>query len=90
MTSSSFSCSQRSITRVDCTISVDDSGDLTISADDLAGNNDIETETNYIIDTTPPVITLVAASPETVEYLNPYTDGAAIFTDNVDGTGSLV
>jgi len=90
VTSSSFSCSQTSITRVDCTISIDDSGDLTISADDLAGNNDMETEPNYIIDTTPPVITLIVPSPEIVEYLSSYTDGAAMFTDNVDGTGSLV
>ena len=45
-----------------------------ISADDVAGNNDTETESNYIIDTTPPVISLVVPSPETVEYLAAYSD----------------
>lgn len=81
-----FVCTQTSVTRVDCTISVDSSGDLTITADDLAGNNDTETEPNYIIDTGIPVISLITPSPETVEYLSSYTDGGAIFTDNEDGT----
>ncbi len=90
VTSSSFSCSQKSPSRVDCTIQIDDSWDFSISADDLAGNNDTETEPNYIVDTTPPVISLIAPSPEIVEYLSSYTDGLAEFSDNVDGTGSIV
>jgi len=90
VTSSLYSCTQTSPSRVDCTISIDDSWDLTISADDVAGNTDTETETDYIIDTIPPVISLLTPSPETVEYLSAYTDGWAIFTDNIDGTWSLV
>jgi len=90
LASSLFVCTQTSVTRVDCTISVDSSGDLTITADDLAGNNDTETEPNYIIDTGIPVISLITPSPETVEYLSSYTDGGAIFTDNENGTWSLL
>lgn len=69
-----MSCTQTSITRIDCTIQIDDSGDLTVSADDLAGNTDTDTEPNYIIDTIPPIISLVVPSPETVEYLSIYID----------------
>jgi len=90
VSSSLFSCTQTSPSRVDCTIQIDDSWDLTISADDLAGNNDTETEANYIVDTTPPVISLITPSPETIEYLSSYTDGWAEFSDDIDGTGSLI
>lgn len=72
---SAVSCVQTSNLRVDCTIQIDDSGDLVVSADDVAGNNTIQSELDYIIDTTPPVLTLITPSPETVEYLSAYADG---------------
>ncbi|MGB3023339.1 MAG: BspA family leucine-rich repeat surface protein [Candidatus Saccharimonadales bacterium] len=51
---SSFSCTQTSVTQVDCTVSVTSSGDLNIQATDVAGNVATKKETNYVIDTTPP------------------------------------
>ena len=49
-TTSNFSCTQTSATQVDCTIQIDDDGDLTISAtDDLSNGPATETESNYLI-----------------------------------------
>lgn len=90
VTYSGYSCVQINPTRVDCIVQIDDDGDLTIDATDLAGNNDTETEANYVIDTNPPVITLNGLDPETVEYLGAYTDADAIFTDVEDGTGTVL
>ena len=90
LTSSAYSCIQINPSQVNCTISIDTSGDLVISATDNAGNNDLENEDSYIIDTLPPVLTLVWNDPETVEYLASYSDAWADFTDNIDGTGSVV
>jgi len=90
LVSSSFLCVQTSLIRVDCTVDIDDSWNLVISASDIAGNNLTETEADYIIDTIAPVLSLVTPSPETIEYLSSYTDGWAIFTDNIDGTGALI
>jgi hypothetical protein len=89
-TYSSFNCVQTNPSRIDCTIQIDSSGDLEIDADDVAGNSANESEDNYIVDTVAPILSLVTASPETIEYLAAYIDGGAIYTDNVDGTGALV
>ena len=53
-TASTLSCTQTSPTQVDCTISVDTSGDLVISALDTSANSGSDTEINYIVDTIPP------------------------------------
>jgi hypothetical protein len=45
-----------------------------VSAEDLAGNTDVGIESNYVIDTIPPIISLIVPSPETVEYLSTYID----------------
>lgn len=51
---------QTSPTQVDCTISIDSSGDLTIHATDNSSNSDTDTETNYIVDTVDPNIPSVS------------------------------
>ncbi len=89
-TTSSFSCSQTNVSRVDCTITIDDSGDLIISATDTAGNNVSKSESNYVIDTTAPTLTLLWVSPQTVEYNSVFTDLWATYTDNIEGTWSVV
>ena len=60
VTASVLSCTQTSSTQVDCTISVDTSGDLVISADDTSANSGDDTETNYIVDTIAPNIPSVS------------------------------
>ncbi|MFZ2804475.1 MAG: fibronectin type III domain-containing protein [Patescibacteria group bacterium] len=60
---SSFVCTQTDGTTVDCTITVDDSGDLLISATDLAGNSASQAETGYVIVTQAPVISNIASVP---------------------------
>ncbi len=57
-TTSGFSCSQTTATRVDCTVSIDSSGDLVVTATDKAGNVTSKTEASYVIDTTKPVVTI--------------------------------
>ncbi len=47
-------CTQTSQTRVDCTASVSDTGDLVINANDTAGNADALTESGYVVTATPP------------------------------------
>ena len=65
-TTSNFSCTQTSATQVDCTIQIDDDGDLTISAtDDLSNGPATETESNYVIDTTPPVVAITSSPTAT-------------------------
>jgi hypothetical protein len=48
------------VVQVDCTISIDDTGDLTISAQDTSANTDEATEINYIIDLIAPNIPSVS------------------------------
>ena len=47
------------MTQVDCTVSIDDSGDLNISALDMAGNIATGSENLYVIDVIAPMISLV-------------------------------
>ncbi len=66
---------------------------VTYDVSDQAGNPATQvTRTVHVVDTTPPVITLVGTSPVTVEVGSPYTDAGATAADTVDGdlTGSLV
>ncbi len=57
-TTSSFACVQTTATQVDCTISIDTSGNLTIGMTNTSGQSITQTETNYFVDTTGPVPTM--------------------------------
>ncbi|TLY06534.1 MAG: DUF5011 domain-containing protein, partial [Thaumarchaeota archaeon] len=69
-----------------------------ISSTDLAGNVEHTAEFTWavnpplVVDTTPPVITLVGSNPVTVQFGSTYTDAGATATDNIDGniTPSIV
>jgi hypothetical protein len=56
----SLNCTQTDIKTVDCTISITSSGNLVMKATDDATNSGTDTETGYIIETTPPTITITA------------------------------
>lgn len=56
------------------------------NVDDSLGNAAVEkTTTVYVIDTTPPVITMLGSSPIDVPQGTTYTDAGATATDDVDG-----
>ncbi len=55
---SNLSCTQTTSTQVDCTIQIDDDGDLVIKVEDLAKNTVSGIQVWYMIDTVYPVITL--------------------------------
>ena len=66
---------------------------VTYDVTDNAGNSATQvTRTVNVVDTTPPVITLLGSSPLDVEVGSVYTDAGATASDNVDGdlTGSIV
>ena len=66
---------------------------VTYDVSDHAGNAATQvTRTVNVVDTTPPVITLLGDSLVTVEVGSPYADAGATAEDNLDGnvTGSLV
>ena len=70
-------------------------GSYTVTYDviDSSGNVAIQvTRTVNVVDTTPPVITLIGSNPETVEVNTSYVDAGATATDNNDGnlTSSIV
>jgi len=85
-----FSCVQTTAEQVDCIVTITDSWDIEVIASDLAGNTPSASENTYIIDTIPPVLSLVWSGVVTVEVATSYTDLWALFTDNVDGTWSVV
>ncbi len=87
---SNYSCTQTNSSTVDCTIQIDDSWNLQITATDNAGNSSSTSENNYIIDTTPAVITLNGSWTITLEIGDSYSDLGAEYNDNIDGTGSLI
>jgi len=89
-TTSSYSCTQTNANTVDCSISIDDSWDLQILATDNAGNTLTGLEIGYVIDTTPPVISLLGSWTITLEIGDSYSDFGAEYSDNIDGTGSIV
>ncbi|MCZ8330245.1 MAG: hypothetical protein O9282_02920 [Flavobacterium sp.] len=53
-----MNCTQTNATRVDCTISIDSNGTLVVNAIDSDGTSTNTSETNYIIDTVFPVLTI--------------------------------
>ncbi|HOS02117.1 MAG TPA: DUF5011 domain-containing protein, partial [Candidatus Hydrogenedentes bacterium] len=76
-------------------VNVDVVGSYTVTYDvtDAAGNAAVQVvRTVNVVDTTAPVITLLGASPVTVEVHNAYSDAGATALDNYDGdlTGSIV
>jgi len=77
------------------TVDVDVVGDyvITYNAVDTAGNNAVsQIRTVHVVDTTPPVITLLGTTPVTIEIHSTYTDAGATALDNYDGdiTSSIV
>ena len=93
-TTSAFSCVQTSATQVDCTISIDASGDLVITADDDAGNTGTDTESGYLIETTPALITITAPTKLSNGAITDTTiqvtdaNGIAAANVTVDGTST--
>ena len=85
-TTSSFSCGQTSATQVDCTISIDSPGDLTITATNTSGNVQSVTESNYVFDTTAPTIsTAVDTATNGVDMpIFTFTPADNIAVDRVD------
>jgi len=71
-TTSALNCTQTSVTQVDCTISIDTSGDLVIAATDNASNNATSSETGYIVDTVDPTAASCTFSP------NPASTGITV------------
>ncbi len=65
---------------------------LTYSVTDTAGNEAIATRNVSIVDTTPPLITLLGQNPVTVSFGSAYSDPGASAYDIVDGdvTSSIV
>jgi len=65
---------------------------VTCSATDAHGNIGSASFNVIVQDTTPPVITLTGANPQTIEVLNAYTELGATASDNFDGdiSGSIV
>ena len=59
---------------------------LTYVASDASGNTATATRTVNVVDTTPPVITVLGENPATVEYGSNYVDAGATATDLRDGT----
>jgi hypothetical protein len=78
---SSLSCVQTTAVQVDCTVSVESSGNLVITVTDEAGNSETESENDYIIDIIDPLITITA--PTKLDYSNgPITDTTIRVRDN--------
>ncbi|MFZ6014785.1 MAG: peptidoglycan-binding protein [Patescibacteria group bacterium] len=78
-TVTNFNCTQTDGKTVDCTISIDSSGDLTIAAVDYASNSDTDTETGYLIDDQAPVVTITAPTKVSNATI---TDTTVQVTDN--------
>ena len=67
--------------------------EVTYDVSDAAGNAATQViRTVDVVDTTPPVIELVGANPQTIEAGDPYTELGATATDNLDGdiSGSIM
>lgn len=62
LTTSALVCTPSSgvVTSVSCTVSIDSSGDFSVSVPDLAGNTGTDTETNYIVDLIAPTLPSVS------------------------------
>ncbi len=58
---------------------------VTYTASDPSGNTSMATRTVHVVDTTPPVITVLGANPVTVECHTGYTDAGATASDACAG-----
>ncbi|MBP6037825.1 MAG: hypothetical protein KA604_00610 [Candidatus Saccharimonas sp.] len=67
-TATNFYCTQVNATQVSCTVKLDTSGNLEVSAMDKAGNTAAKSELGYIIDTDAPVVVIDTLS--TITALN--------------------
>ena len=79
-----FNCNQTNSKRVDCTLRITSSGDLKVSATDVAGNSINRNETGYLINTTGPDTqrpTISFRAPTKIS-TGPITDTVITFTDN--------
>ncbi len=76
---SSATCVQTTASRVDCTLQINGTqgtGDLKVDVTDQAGNTASQTEVGYIIDTTPPTVTVNQAAGQA----DPTNVNSAVFT----------
>jgi hypothetical protein len=66
-------------------------GDYSVaySVEDSFGNITTETRSVQVVDTTPPVITLLGSNPMTLELGDAFTDPKATVTDNADPTTTI-
>ena len=62
---------------------------ITWTATDPAGNEMMDTQVVTVVDTTKPVIALLGANPQTVEFGSIYNDPGATATDTVDDNDEL-
>ena len=62
---------------------------ITWTATDPAGNEMMDTQVVTVVDTTKPVIALLGADPQTVEFGSIYNDPGATATDTVDDNDEL-
>ncbi len=63
---------------------------LTYSVTDSNGNTVTVTRNVNVLDTIPPVVTLVGSENITINAGQPYVELGATWTDNMDGSGSAV
>ncbi len=87
-TLSNINCTQTNTTTVDCTLQIngiEGAGDIQVSATDTSLNNELVTETGFIIDTTAPVITRIGSASVILPLGEVYTDAGATASDNRDG-----
>lgn len=63
---------------------------ITYTATDSNNNTVIQTRTVNVIDTIPPVVSLIGSGNITINAGSVYTDLGATWTDNIDGSGTLV
>jgi len=82
----SDNCNVNLVTTNPVDTSVLNSYTVTYNATDNAGNNATAiTRTVNVVDTTPPVITLLGNTPVTLEFGDTYSDAGATASDNLDG-----
>jgi len=91
-TADNLVCVQTNITTIDCTIRITASGNLVIKAIDVATNEVLQAENNYVVDATPPVITITAPTKFNNTTISDttirVTDNNAITAANVLTTGT--
>lgn len=92
---SNVSCVQTNTSRVDCTLQIngiEGTGDITVTATDQAGNTANKTEAGYVIDTTPPTVTIDQAASQSDPTNTSPVSFTIVFSEPVTGlnTGDIV